>query len=206
MENVSQKQVLRGRLILVILAVLFMLPVIAAYGLYFGGWQPVRTTNHGELLMPVLPIGDIELRTLQGDSLLFSDLRRRWALIYVEDAGDCQQACRHNLYVMRQIHVAQGKYQKRVQRVLITAQADDPSVLTHLAAAYPDMLIAMGSKTGVSALIKQFRGDKQQSPDDRSGIYIVDPIGNLVMRFKAQSDPAGMRKDLERLLRSSQIG
>lgn len=149
--------------------------------------------NYGTLVSPTpLP------RTLgakpDGTPLLAADLRGKWAMLQV-DSGDCRDACERKLYNMRQVRLAQGKNMDRVERVwLVTdgapASASEPRL-------YEGMLIA--------------RADLKTIPlpavaEPRDHIYVVDPLGNVMLRFPKDADPRQMLKDLQRLLKVSQIG
>lgn len=189
----------------ILLALIFILPAGIAYGLYFSGWRPAKTINHGELVSPPRPLEDVALKTLSGADFNTADLRRRWTFVYF-GAPDCPRVCADNLYKMRQVHIAQGKNQDRVQRLFVLTGNDTTGRLRKRLQDHPELKVVTGPEAGVRALAKQFVLPAGSPLDLRSRIYLVDPLGNLMMSYPADADPSGMRKDLARLLRVSQVG
>jgi len=165
-------------------------PIVASYAAYYF-WQPSGHVNYGELIGPG-PLPAAELTLPDGRAFRMSQLGGSWVLIAAGPAA-CDDACREKLVYMRQVRLAQGKESARVARVwLLTDRATpDPA----LAAEHPGIVIARGADEILKAL-----------PAPRSAlehIYVVDPLGNLMMRFPENPDPRKMLKDLSRLLRHS---
>jgi cytochrome oxidase Cu insertion factor (SCO1/SenC/PrrC family) len=213
----------RGRRLLLALAAVAGLPVLASYLLFSSGWRPSGMANHGELLNPARPITDVELRTLEGAPARVSQLARKWALVYFAPPV-CEEVCQRQLYHLRQVVLAQGKEQERVQRVLVLTDARSMEGVRALLKDYPGMQVWSGSKDTVAQLASQFAvpagspSGSRRGPRDRDGavavspldglnrIYLLDPLGNLVLSYPPEADPTGLRKDLARLLRLSHIG
>jgi cytochrome oxidase Cu insertion factor (SCO1/SenC/PrrC family) len=172
----------------------FMVPVLAAY-LAFFGWRPAGHTNYGDLL-EVTPLQQTAGATLDGAPLDLGALRGKWVMVHVGPAS-CDAACVRQLYLMRQIRIAQGKEQSRIERlwVLSDTGAVDPALLQ----GYPGLHLWHPADP---AFIEQF-----PAADGRAGhIYLIDPLGNLMLRFPVQPDAKRMMKDLKLLLKASQIG
>jgi hypothetical protein len=172
----------------------FMVPVLAAY-LAFFGWRPAGHTNYGDLL-EVTPLQQTAGATLDGAPLDLGALRGKWVMVHVGPAS-CDAACVRQLYLMRQIRIAQGKEQSRIERlwVLSDTGAVDPALLQ----GYPGLHLW---RPADPAFIEQF-----PAADGRAGhIYLIDPLGNLMLRFPVQPDAKRMMKDLKLLLKASQIG
>lgn len=184
-----------GRLMLLALATAFLLPIGVSVALYASSWQPARLANHGALIQPPRPIGDAALLTAEGRALSFGAFRGKWAL--VSFGARCPAACRQALYRMRQVHVALGKEMERVQRVFVAADGFGTS-----SGHDPGMTVIAGPPAGTRALARQFGA----SFADDGRIYLVDPLGNLVLVYPPDSDPGGMRQDLVRLLQYSWVG
>ena len=106
------------------------------------------------------------------------------------------------LYFMRQIHISQGKDQDRVQRIFILTDATAADNLPAKLADYQEMRVWTGEKTVLAKLARDFGIEKNVGTEQRD-IYLLDPQGNLMMKYMPGSDPAGMRKDLVRLLKYS---
>jgi len=179
----------RRRLTLALLALAFFGPLLLAFGLYyFSGWRPPGHSNHGELIDPP--------RTLS--SSLFHG---KWSLVYV-GSGQCDADCRNTLYYMRQTHRGLGRLSDRVQRVfLVTGQCCDRAYLAHTYPHLTTVNTADGNAAVKPALLAAF------PPQQRAtGIFIVDPRGNLMMRYDSHAPPEGLLEDLKKLLNLSSIG
>jgi hypothetical protein len=190
----------RGRALrtIAVLAALFLVPIAAAFWLYYGiGWSPAQHVNHGELL-PVKTLPSVSLPAPDHGASLANVFTKRWALVYLGD-GRCDSICRHALYVMRQTQVALNDDMPRVERVfLATANC---CAEAFLARTYPGLIVLDASGSSAWSLLGSFpAGDRD------SMVFIVDPLGNLMMRYDARRDPRGLLLDLQRLLRLSTIG
>ena len=197
--------VLRARLTLILVVALFLLPVVAATYLYVSGWRPEgKSLQHGELLQPARPLGDAELTGADGAPYRFRALRGKWALVYFNPLP-CTDICRNNLYKMQQVRLAQGRDAPRVERVMIVAGASS-AALRELAQQNPGLIVASGAQATLQALAREFVSSQGTALDAPGRVYLIDPIGNLVLSYAPDADPSGMRKDLARLLRLSQVG
>ncbi len=183
-----------------ILVAVFFAPLALAFLLYYGGggWRPPGSTNRGELISPARPLPSVELPTPSGAPLPASTWHGKWTLVYVGD-GRCDDRCRAALILMRQTRLALNTDMARVQRVfLATGNCCD---LTYLAAEHPGLAVARADNEPGAALLAAF-------PDAAEGsIYIVDPLGNLMMRHAPTAAPSkDLLEDLRKLLKLSHIG
>jgi len=179
------------------LAALFFLPIAVSFWLYYSGWSPAAHVNHGELVQPprVLPIVSLPRA---GGAPVANVFGKRWALVYVGD-GRCDSACRYALLVMRQTQGVLGNDMPRVERVfLATAHCCDEPFLGR---AYPGLIVLDASAGSASSLRASFAAANRPAM-----IFVVDPLGNLMMRYDLRGDPKGLLQDLQRLLRLSHIG
>jgi hypothetical protein len=173
-------KLLRNKLFLV--AAVCAAPVALGTAAYLFGWSPGGASNYGELIAP---------RPVSAEPL--AELRGKWVLVSF-DAAACDAYCEKKLYYMRQVRRAQGKEMDRVERLWVLTDAGKPRA---------ELLAAIeGTKMRSSAesLAAAFPG----SVTDH--IYLVDPLGNLMMRFPPDPDPSRMIKDLQRLLKYSRTG
>jgi cytochrome oxidase Cu insertion factor (SCO1/SenC/PrrC family) len=193
-----------GKKILLYVMALFAIPVAAAVFLYLTGWRPTGAENHGQLIQPVRQIEDRVLQTLDGKSVRFGELRGKWTMVYF-GSSSCAAKCLKNLYEMRQVHTGLGKESDRVQRVLIVTDSNTVAALEKKLSDYPGMRVWTGEQTVLSALAQNF-GIAPEKFLQNEAIYLIDPMGNLMMRYPQGSDPIGMRKDLTRLLKYSWVG
>jgi hypothetical protein len=137
--------------------------------------------------------------TVQGVYVEPELLKNKWSMVYVAD--ECQQACEQRLHVMRQLHASLAKDIRRMQRVLIASGGN----LQVVHQQYPDMAILNDPESEVSALRAQF-DTQETSGGNENRIYLVDPLGNLMMSFSDDVAPEEIRKDLTRLLAYSWAG
>jgi hypothetical protein len=186
-----------ARLKLLLLALVCVAPVVASYLTYYV-IRPEGRRNNGELIDPQRPIPNIEGTTLTGKAVNLQSLKGQWLLIAVA-GGSCDAACQKNLYFQRQLRESTGKDSDRIDRVwLINDEADVPS----------NLLPALDNAT----VLRVNAGQLAQwlTPSEGNGLtsqmYVVDPIGNWMMRFKPHmdiSEAAKAKKDLNQLLKAS---
>jgi hypothetical protein len=174
---------------LLLLVALFFLPLAAAFILYYGtGWRPAGNTNHGELLQPV--------RQLPAAA---APLRDKWALVYVGD-GACDADCQTALVFGRQTRLSLNQNMTRVQRALIAI--DRCCDLAYLDKEHLGIKVfdASADEARAELLATLPAGDLKHS------LFVVDPRGNLVMRYDVRNSPRGLLDDLKQLLKLSHIG
>lgn len=197
----------RSRLSLLLIIVLFAAPVAVAWLVFyvFPDWRPSGTSNHGALVVPVRPLPTMSLRTAGGDTLDNSYFRGKWTLLYIA-RGRCDSHCVHRLYKLRQVRLAQGKNIDRLQRLMLWdvdgAAAGEPQ---DLQAKFPGQAVALLAGPQRQALVEAFVLD-DKDPLRAGRLYLVDPLGNLMMDYEPDAEPRGMIKDLERLLKYSGLG
>jgi len=179
-----------GRRILFAIAALALAPVVAAYVIYY--WFPRQpAANYGTLLTTV-PAPQIAGKRADGSLFRLDQLHGQWVLLW-EGPGDCGVACARALYATRQARTMQGKDQDRIRRAwLVTgATLPAPAVL----AQHPDLDVIASSGSARDLL-----------PGDAGTVYVIDPLGNLVLRYPTDPDIRGIANDLARLLKASRIG
>jgi hypothetical protein len=176
---------------------MFFGPLAVAWVLYFDtGWRPTDTTNHGELVTPAVPLPPTALITPDGGRLDPDFLHGHWSLLYVAP-GDCGPGCREALHDSRQGRLALGRMMDRLQRVLLyRGQPPDPAFVR---TQHPDMLVASLAGPGAEAF-------RAALPSAEEGFWLVDPLGNVMMRYPPDASADGMLKDIKKLLRVSRIG
>ena len=177
-----------------LILVFFAVPMFAAWAAYWG-WRPTAHKNYGSLLT-VTPLAHTSGVLLNGSSYQFDALRGKWVMVYVGPAA-CDTACAKQLYYMRQSRISQGKDQDRIERVWVVSDngTPDPRLLQF--------------HTGLRVWRPNQQAFIQQFPEVHTGehdLYVVDPLGNLMMRFPKNPDPKGIIKDMKLLLKASQIG
>jgi hypothetical protein len=176
---------------LILLGAISLAPFVGSALLYYF-WKPQTFTNHGELI-DVVPMAGTTIAARQGEPFRIDDLRGKWVFL-MTDSGRCDDYCQSKLYVMRQIRLTQGKYQERIERVWLIPDGARPS--PGIAAEY------RGTRTILSAN-DDFLARLPAPGSARDHIYLIDPFGNLMMRFPRNVDPQRMKKDIGKLMNIS---
>jgi hypothetical protein len=173
---------------LALLAAIAIAPVAASYAVYYF-WPRDTSLNYGELLArPAPPIAGTGR---DGRPMSLADLRGKW-LVVIAARGGCDAACTQRLYATRQARTMQGRDQDRVVRVLLLAGDPVPDAAL---AEHPGLEVARVAPAALAAL-----------PAGDARIYLIDPLGNLVLAWPAEPDIKSLARDLGRLLRASRIG
>jgi cytochrome oxidase Cu insertion factor (SCO1/SenC/PrrC family) len=194
-----------SRRTLLLVVFVFLLPVVAATYLYVSGWRPTgKSLQYGELVQPARPVRDAELTGADGSPYRLYALRGKWALVSFSPLP-CTPSCQNNLYKMQQVRLTQGRDATRVERVLIATDGD-AKALRELARQYPGLIAVRVSRSSLQTLTQDFVSSQGTALNAPGRVYLIDPIGNLVLSYAPDADPSGMRKDLARLLHLSQLG
>ena len=183
-----------SRVTLALVAGVCIAPIVASVALFLL-WQPASRVNYGELLTPA-QLASPPLADVAGRPFDLRQLRGKWTYITV-DAGACDGYCRDKLWKMRQIRRTQGKHMERIERLWLVSDAGLPEPA--LVKEYEGTWVV---RAAGSSLLTQLPAAGTQ----RDHIYLLDPLGNLVLRYPRDADPSRMKKDLERLLKVSRIG
>jgi hypothetical protein len=175
---------------LLLIGAICVAPVVASYAFYY--LSPRGSfVNYGTLL-PTAPAPALEGARSDGTPFRLADLRRRWVLL-VDARGRCDAPCERLLYAARQARTMQGKEQERIVRVLLVPEGAAPDAA--LLAEHPGLVVAHVGAAARAGL-----------PGAADAIYVIDPLGNLVLRYDADPDIKGIGRDLTRLLKASGIG
>jgi hypothetical protein len=178
----------RSRRMLYLLLLVFFGPLIVSFTLYyFTDWRPVGRSNHGDLLASPVPLPEPPAALLG-----------EWAVVYVGDAA-CDEACRATLVFGRQVRLSLNKEMTRVRRVLLATAGCCTN--EYLATEHAGLVVEDVSPPARAALVASFPDTAREH-----SLYVVDPRGNLVMRYDARQDPKGFLTDLKKLLKLSHIG
>lgn len=197
-SNVESRD--RGRRIMLVVAALFIGPVLAAAAIHFlsDGWRPEGRTNHGELLSPVIqlpqpaPSGLLMGEMPGGDEAGL--LRGTWWFVHLAPEG-CHAACAEALYRSRQIWLALGRRNAAVRRLLITDGL--PPRPEEFQAAHPDLRV-LGSDAALSEQLSS-------APVAAAELFLVDPAGQLVLVYPEGYEGKGVIEDIKKLLKLTRI-
>ena len=190
----------RGRRQLMMIIALFLVPPIAAWiaWQYLGEHGVSATTNAGTLISPARPLGFEQLAQARS-GVDATELRGRWLYVVYAQHG-CDARCEKQLYLTRQVRIAVNKDTPRVKRLLVLG-GGDTAQRAQIAEQHPDLLVVEGVSEQLSA---NFNGSGFASAGEQ--FFLVDPLGNLMMFYDAEISPKGILRDLQKLLKISQVG
>ncbi len=191
----------KNRLLLLFIILLFVIPLATAW-LLVDRWQSDNTTNHGQLLNPVQPTPPLNLQLADGGTLDTAYLRGRWTLLYIGNSRDCDENCRTGLYKIRQVRLALGKDMNRAQTLFAMDELPDAKLRSWLDREHPAMTRGRADAVTLAFFAEAFPG----ATSTGEWIYLIDPLGNLLMRYNVESDAKGILDDLKHLLKLSTIG
>ena len=197
MEKVN-KSTSAGRWKLFAVLAICAAPIVFSYFTYYV-IQPKSRTNYGDILDPRLyPMPKLGGNLLGGEPHELDAYKGKWIMLQI-DSGACAEACQKKLYDMRQLRLIQGKEMDRIERVWLVI--DDQAVDTVIIRAFDGMHIL---KVNINTLKAWLPLEADTQLQDH--IFMIDPRGNLMMRFPKNADPQKMKKDIAKLLRASAIG
>jgi len=178
-------QIAKGRRTLLLLLAVCLAPIIAAY-LAFYVWRPSAIASYGTVISPAQALATTSLRTLDG-APLDGAIRGKWVMA-LRAPSACDKDCQRDLYYMRQIRVIQAAEMERVARLWVFDDGGkpDPALLSQ----HPGLLV-VSDATLAGAL------------GPAGHIALIDPRGNLMMRFPQNPESKGIVKDLQKLLKYS---
>ena len=174
---------------MLLLIALFFVPLAVSFWLYFGtGWRPQGSSIHGVLFDPAVALPPAA-----------EPLRGKWSLLYVGE-GTCDENCRRSLVFARQTRLSLNQEMDRVQRVFLATGACCD--VQYLETEHKGIKVFDVSEDEARAELLGLL-----PPEGREhSLYVVDPLGNLVMRYDTREAPRGLLTDMKKLLKLSHIG
>lgn len=176
-----------------LLLALMCAPVVISYTLYFLEYRP-ESKHYGDLI-PIVKVNGAGTNQSDNTILRMKDLHGKWILVTI-DSGYCDEACQEKLYFMRQVRLVQGKEKHRIERLWLINDNAIPDA--ELVKQYEGTLF-------VNAKDSEILGFIETRESQTKHIYLIDPIGNLMMRFPENVDGTKMGHDIKRLLHVSQL-
>jgi len=191
MSNESRPQ---SRKTLWLVAAVCIAPFVLSFAAYYF-YQPDGRVNYGELVEG-RQLPDAPLKLADGTPFTFAQLRGKWLFVTI-DAAACDAYCDRKLWQIRQVRKTQGKYPERIERVWLITDGGTPGERQR--SEYEGTWFVNAAGNAVLDVLPH-----AGAPSDH--VYLVDPLGNVVLRYPRNADPTGIKKDLQRLLRVSRIG
>ncbi len=193
-----------SRWTLAILLAVFLAPLVGGWSWFYFG-ENFSRKNHGTLYEPVRPLENIAFSDERDGARTLDTLRGVWLLVYVGE-GACDDDCLRRLDAISRVRISLSKNIDRVMPVYLSDDAPDAGAAARIRSALPTGIIGSVDAENRAALLRQLAREGENARQVLHRVYLIDPIGNLVLSYEPGADPAGIRKDLARLLRVSQIG
>ncbi len=171
-------------------------PVFLSYFMYYVV-RPDGRTNYGSLLNPIVDASKLNIKVDEKPATLAA-LKGKWLMVTVGPSS-CDDACAERLYIARQVRETTGREKERIELVWVVTDSGKP--LQKILDAYPTVKRVTAEVDAIGAVLPIENGSNVVSHT-----YVVDPLGNVIMRFPAKPDPSKMKKDMSKLLRASRIG
>jgi hypothetical protein len=196
----TEKSIRQSRRRLLWLAAFFFVPLAASFLLYYGGlWRPQGGTNKGELINPARPLPSVALTLADGTVSAPDVLQGKWTWAYIGD-GQCDARCRTALADTRQARLLLSEKINRVQRIFFASGTIDMEFIHR---EHPGLIVARMDKPELAA---PFVLDTAVAPEQAGRIYLIDPLGNLMMSYSPDTPSMGLLEDIKKLLKLSHIG
>lgn len=176
----------RSRLTLLLVAVMFFAPFGIAAFLRFAGWTPPQSRNYGTLLQPPIELGKLVLKSADGKDYAWAPDLNRWRIVVVPDPA-CAVECSKVLDQLHRIWLTQGRKADRIDVLWFGAMPAGDVQFRRLIPMQPDERLV--------ALLPQ------AARADAVPVYLVDPGGFVALQYEPGFDPAGMKKDLGKLVK-----
>ena len=180
-----------------LLALVFVLPFTLAATLHLLNLKP-SGKSYGNLVQPPKSLTIPLLHDVQGKQFKPQQWQKIWSVVALDD-GLCAEPCQAQVHMLKQVHTSLNKEIKRVQRVLLVPAEMKPEVFNTLQKQYPDLIILAAADEVTAKFAAEFKVAN-------ASVYLVDPLGNLMMSYPNKFDPKGLRSDLSRLLKNSWAG
>jgi len=198
-QTAEQMMQAKGRMVFLLMLTFFVVPIIVVILMYQLNWKP-EGASAGELVKPPrllqIPTALTSNQATPQNHLLWKE---KWSIVYL--AAACEATCMQKLSDMRQLHVSLYKDIPRTQRILLTNTQN----ITEIKRLFPDLIVVNQPSADVAQLMQQFSVNESQ-PATSQHLYLVDPLGHLMMRYESNVPLASVRKDVARLLRYSWAG
>ncbi|WP_269498861.1 SCO family protein [Castellaniella sp. S9] len=197
----------RSKLPLLAIVAVCLAPVVFAVLAYYVpalGLRPEGTSNYGRLIEPQRPMpaaADLVLTDADGQPYDLNALKGQWLLISA-GPGACPESCIRKLFVLRNSHASQGKAVERLNRIWFVTDAAPLNPVVD--SAYQGTIALRADPAQLAAWLTQDEADPQASLLER--MWVVDPLGNLMMAFPDANEPEHVRDDIRTLLKYSRIG
>lgn len=206
-QPMDEKTVKINRIKLIAIFAVAVVPVILAFTMYFGGVAvPSAKTNKGNLIWPPVQISALNSDAQAAKKMSIEEsvlASKKWTLL-ITGAGECEKACRDLVHTVRQVNVSMAKEMDRVTRVMSASITS--SEVAAFEAEYPNMLVHQIDRSAIAGFEAEAINNGAANANDAWKVWIVDPLGNVIIQYTEANDGYDMIHDLKKLLKLSNIG
>jgi len=203
MSELKQPEVVHkqgsGRKVLLLLMLIFVLPFTMAFVLHMLDIRP-SGKSFGSLITPPVSLSIPELRDAQDKVFTATNWQKKWNIVMIA-RDNCDEKCLAKIDLLSKVHISLNKDIKRVQRILLFITTSENEAIINLQKKYPDLIMLVGNDEATNHFASNF-----EAVGSMQNIYLIDPLGNLMMYYPQNWDPKGLRGDLVRLLKNSWAG
>lgn len=198
----EQQNKRRGQIQALLLMLVVALPMICAYTIYHTGWgMPVSTVNKGQLVEPPFNIELLSPQHLDDTEWTLAGESKRWRYL-LPGAATCDQLCRDNLYLTRQVHIRLNEKARRVERLyLLLDDQLSPELTEFLATEHPKLKIVRADSTAFAEALAStnYKGDAVSSGQ----YFLMDQEGYVMLSYSPKAEGADLLKDVKKMLKTS---
>lgn len=188
-----------ARVTLLLLTAVAATPVVLGWVLFLNpAWLPDTSSAESRLVDPAVPMATMTMSDLSGTESTLAELAGSWLLLLTAD--NCDDQCRDRLWALRQIRLATGMERTRVERMLVLPRPPSLATMRWLDESHPGVRVRLPAESSTGEFYERLDRAGERRPGT---VYVVDPIGNLMMRYPPEALPETMLKDLQRLIRIS---
>lgn len=183
----------------------FLVPLLVAivwYKFLPAQFRPVKTTNQGDILEQVFTLTPFTHQTFDGQAFTNVEIEKVWTLVHFVN-GECDEACSRSLYKTRQLRLTLGNDIARVNRIAIYKSQGDGASNEKMWLSHPNLKVLLATNSGIA---EQIVGRISKVNHQQNSVYLIDPLGNVMMHFSQDLLPKQIQKDLKKLLKLSHIG
>ncbi|MDA9608846.1 hypothetical protein N9S24_02180 [SAR86 cluster bacterium] len=167
---------------------------------YYFGFGPEERVNYGFLLSDPIDIGKLDLE-LDFQHLDIDSMERKWMMIHFVKSK-CLEDCADSIYIARQVNKLLSREQRRVKRYIASPE-ENRSFLQSFFSTYQDLNFI--KIKDIEIVMDGFKASNID-PFEQPNLFIVDPIGNIVLYYSGEIDGKKLLTDLKKLLKASKIG
>jgi len=191
----------------VLLVVVFLMPMIVAWLVLknIDTLKPSGSRNFGELIQPARPLQEFTLQLRDGVKFGLDEVRGKWNIFYF-NKSECAQTCQETFTKLHQARLGQGREMHRLRFLYVNTDSATVTEQTlQFIKSLPETKIISGTQEELIKLEAQFEATGK-SPKEEGRFFLIDPNGNIMMTYSKESFVRDLLKDLDHLLKYSQIG